>query len=464
MSKKRTLPVIIILLCAGVFFSLFIHDKYIKKEKEIIISVGDWPRESSSRRAFYEEYAAIMKKKHNVVVVADEWSYSIDSFLPKAASGQLPNIYNTWFTESKKIIASGYAADITGPLRGRGWDQDINPVILPLVKENGRFYGIPRDAYLMGLMCNLDLFRKAGLVDAAGIPEIPQTFAELTETARTIKEQTGCAGFLIATHGNTGGWHFMNIAWSFGAEFIKETTNGWKAVFNSPEAVAALQYIKDLQHKAGVLPDTILIDWVKSQELIGTGRCAMKFEAGLDYHGFDYVIDNYHIDKDDIAMGSIPAGPAGRVALLGGNIYMVAPNSTDDQINAVLEWLRLMGESPDTSREGLRNMEEVYKNDAVAGYVVGNSGVPVWVNPEYSAAGERVKSQYINVNLDYFQEFLDFDRVTMRLEEPVNCQELYQILDWVIQTVLTDPNADPQDLLDRASMEFQKNYLDKVNR
>src|SRR5690554_2462959 len=128
MSKKRTLPVIIILLCAGVFFSLFIHDKYIKKEKEIIISVGDWPRESSSRRAFYEEYAAIMKKKHNVVVVADEWSYSIDSFLPKAASGQLPNIYNTWFTESKKIIASGYAADITGPLRGRGWDQDINPV------------------------------------------------------------------------------------------------------------------------------------------------------------------------------------------------------------------------------------------------------------------------------------------------------------------------------------------------
>ncbi len=35
------------------------------------------------------------------------------------------------------------------------------------------------------------------------------------ETAKVIREKTGKAGYALPTINNQGGWHFMNIAWSW---------------------------------------------------------------------------------------------------------------------------------------------------------------------------------------------------------------------------------------------------------
>src|SRR5690606_7559400 len=112
-------------------------------------------------------------------------------------------------------------------LQERGWDRAINPMVATIIMRDGKYYGFPRDAYLMGLMCNLKLFRAAGLVDGNGLPLLPQTYPELVRMAQVIKERTGAAGFLIETNGNGGGWHFMNIAWSYGAEFERKVNGQW---------------------------------------------------------------------------------------------------------------------------------------------------------------------------------------------------------------------------------------------
>ena len=442
---------------------VLLFSSFYEKKPPVTISVGDWPRKNTARRIVYDHYAAQIRKKHNIVIEPDEWSYSINSFLPKAAVGKLPTIYNTWYTEVQKIINAGYAVDITEALQERGWDQKLSPLVAEIIRKDDRYYGFPRDAYLIGLMCNLKLFRAAGLVDTDGVPLFPQTYSELAQTARIIKEKTGAAGFLLETNGNGGGWHFMNLAWSYGAEFEREAEGKWQAVFNSPEAVAALQYIKDLRWQDQVLPDHTLIDWSKAQELIATDQCAMKFEGGFDHNGFDHVVDHYNMAKEDIAMGRIPAGPGGRVALLGGNIYMFAPNSTKAQIDAALEWLRLLGMSPDVSPEGLQYIEDSYRNDFNNGYVVGNVGVPVWTDPEFIAANGNIRAKYVNVEPRNFQDYIQAAAVTIRREEPLYCQELYGVLDGVIQTVITDPEAEPQRLLDEAARVFQRDYLDKLN-
>ena len=51
----------------------------------------------------------------------------------------------------------------------------------------------------------------------------------------------------------------------------------------------------------------------------------------------------------------------------------------------------------------------------------------------------------------------------LHAEPPVYCQEMYKILDSCVQAVLTDENADPQALLDKAAEDFQRDYLDKYN-
>ena len=103
--------------------------------------------------------------------------------------------------------------------------------------------------------------------------------------------------------------------------------------------------------------------------------------------------------------------------------------------------------SPDVSAEGLRYIEDSYRNDFNNGYVVGNVGVPVWTDPAFLAANEAIRTKYVNVNPEYFAGCINRPTVTIRLEEPFYCQELYAILDGVIQTVITDPQADPQLLL-----------------
>ena len=74
----------------------------------------------------------------------------------------------------------------------------MSPSVLSLMSdENGHVYGVPRDAYALGLMCNVELFEEAGLVDDNGIPKFPQTWDELAKDAKIIKDKTGAAGLCL---------------------------------------------------------------------------------------------------------------------------------------------------------------------------------------------------------------------------------------------------------------------------
>lgn len=51
----------------------------------------------------------------------------------------------------------------------------------------------------------------------------------------------------------------------------------------------------------------------------------------------------------------------------------------------------------------------------------------------------------------------------IKAEVPMNAQELYAVLDSVIQEVLTNEDADCQALLTEAAQNFQHDYLDNAN-
>ena len=398
-----------------------------------------------------------MLEKYNIEVVPDDYQYAVSSFLPKAAAGTLPILYNSWFTETQKIAENGYAADITSAMKKAGWDKALNPQVLPLISSKGKIYAIPNYGYVQGLECNVQLFKAAGLVDANGVPKAPKTYEELAQTAKIIKDKTGAAGFVLDTNNNTGGWHFMNIAWSFGTVFEKQVAGKWTATFNSPEGVAALSYVKDLKWKYKVLPDTTLLDWASGQQVLATNQGAMLFFAGNDHDGFNFQIDNYKINKDNIAIFSLPAGPKGRFSLIGGDTWMFAPNATKDQIDAGLKWCELLGSAPTFTDEIKENEITRYKTDVAGGHVVGSNSLQIWTSPARIKALNKIRSQYVNVNPAFFKDYNE-SKNTFRAEEPVACQELYKALDKVIQAVLTDANADPKALMDKAVANFKRMF------
>lgn len=427
----------------------------------VTISIGNWPTPEKPNYEYMESLKeAFMDKYPHITMTTDDYAYAVDTFLPKAASGQLPNIYRTWFTETEKIMGAGYAADITDSLEKHGLLEAINPDLLPLVEKDGRYFGIPVSGYSMSMMYNVAVFEEAGLLDENGVPLFPTTWDEVAETAVAIKEKTGKTGFFYPTTSNHGGWMFMNLAWSYGAAFETLVDGKWTATFDSEEAVAALQYLMDLRWKHDVLQSNILVDLSEFVLQYGTDQAAM----GLCHIPMTRsIVNNTGMSKDNFAVSTTPEGPAGQAALLGGDVYMFAPGTTEAQMDALMLWMDIRSESPKFSEEAEKGLRDRLTSYTEQGYPIGAKGLRIWVDEDRLAAEDAIYDEFVNVDMKLWSPYDDNASKNLRAEEPVNCQELYKILDSVIQEVLTNENADPQALLTKACEDFQRDYLDKAN-
>jgi len=135
-----------------IFFLLLLlifNGSEIFAQKKIVLKLGMWPEPTlKSDIEMFEKWKKEFEKKYpNVQVVPATYKYSPDTFVPLAESGNLPTIFETWFTEPQKLIAGGFVKDITNELKKKGWDSLMNPSVKQILSKNNRIYGVPRDAY-----------------------------------------------------------------------------------------------------------------------------------------------------------------------------------------------------------------------------------------------------------------------------------------------------------------------------
>ena len=430
-----------------------------------IISVGGWPtKEGKEKENIEAKKARFEEANKDFVIEPDSWIFDRKSFYAKAAAGQLPVLYDCGFTEVPQVIAAGYSADLTDELKKQGLYDKINKDVLELVSKDGKVYAFPYAAYIFGIAYNVDDFQAAGLMNADGTPQQPKTWDELAQFAVKLKQTTGRPGFVFPTANNNGGWQFTQIAWSYGANFMEKGSDGkWKAVFNSPEAAEALQWIKDLKWKYDVLPANTLIDHTELYKTFGTRGASMVIGAG-DTPG---KIVSYDMKPNSIGMMATPAGPKKWVTLMGGSVYALSNKASEKQIEGALKWLQ-MTYTPDATDEYKINTEQSFQERAEKGFLVGVKSMSQW-NTESSALKFRDEmiDKYANgdpAHVKLYNDFVqDLGGCELRPEEPVCAQELYGILDNCIQEVLTNKDADPKTLLEKANSDFQKNYLDNLD-
>ena len=430
-----------------------------------IISVGGWPtKEGKEKENIEAKKARFEEANKDFVIEPDSWIFDRKSFYAKAAAGKLPVLYDCGFTEVPQVIAAGYSADLTDELKKQGLYDKINKDVLELVSKDGKVYAFPYAAYIFGIAYNVDDFQAAGLMNADGTPQQPKTWDELAQFAVKLKQTTGRPGFVFPTANNNGGWQFTQIAWSYGANFMEKGSDGkWKAVFNSPEAAEALQWIKDLKWKYDVLPANTLIDHTELYKTFGTRGASMVIGAG-DTPG---KIVSYDMKPNSIGMMATPAGPKKWVTLMGGSVYALSNKASEKQIEGALKWLQ-MTYTPDATDEYKINTEQSFQERAEKGFLVGVKSMSQW-NTESSALKFRDEmiDKYANgdpAHVKLYNDFVqDLGGCELRPEEPVCAQELYGILDNCIQEVLTNKDADPKTLLEKANSDFQKNYLDNLD-
>lgn len=432
---------------------------------KVTISVGDWPtKEGTSLTRKEEQKKTYEEAYENVRIEPDTWSFDLRTFYPKAEAGLLPNVFRTHYTEAQKLIDGEYTYDITDILKEKGLYENLNPQLLEMISKDGRVMMMPTEAYSIGLLYNVDLFEKAGLMEEDGTPKQPKDWKEMAEFAVKIKEATGKAGFVLTTSNNTGGWLFTNIAWSFGVEFMKQDKDGkWKAAFNTKEAVEALQFIKDLRWKYDVLPKGVLVDQKEQIKLYATGEAGMALASGSSAAS----VAPYEMNINHYGIMAIPSGPARRVSLMGGTVNCISENSTAEQAEAGINWMMHTGTDYRVTDTLRKSREDSYKIKVENGEPIGVKSFSIWNDSaDVSALTDEMIEKYGNINQNHvrlYNEALVNGKVELQAEEPVCAQDLYSILDSVIQNVLNDKNADCKKLIEKANKDFQTNYLNNLN-
>ena len=461
---KRNVKIVSLILSLTLIIGVFAGCGKKSDDGKTHITVASWPIQETQEAKYemYEGYKAkFLEQNPDVVMETDEWQFDLKSYLVKAAGKDLPTVFSAVPTELATLANSGYIKDITPYLEKYGYLDKYNEDYSRLYTIDGKAYALvdPSSVYKMGMVYSNKLFKEAGLVDEKGLPIYPQTWDEVTETAIKIKEATGKPGYVLATNGRHGGWHFLNIAWGFGTTFMEQDANGkWKASFNSPECAAALQWVKDMKWKHDVLQDNLLTNLVEIRKLVGTDEGAMGISAS------DHMLaarKNYGTDPKGISMSRMPAGPAARASQLSGNIWCFNADATDEEIEAVFKWFDMIGMGTEVNEDTKAAWEADYKAKAVD-QIVGIPITSIWKDEELYNERSNIMMKYSNVNQENFVDYTSNEGIEYRFEPEKCVQELYDVLDAAIQKVLTDKNADVNAVLEEAAHNFQVNFLDKV--
>ena len=170
------------------------------------------------------------------------------------AGGVSPDVLLVNFRQSDTYIQEGFLYPLDKPedgyfsnMKQEEFDFIVHPKILPVMKrkkigeKTAHIWSIPR----RGLLSRVMLYRK-DLLNKAGIPypDNDWTWEDFFAYCKQLNDPgRGVYGVALGK-GQSESWFWVPFLWSAGGEVMEEdaATDTWRAVFDSPEAVTALDF------------------------------------------------------------------------------------------------------------------------------------------------------------------------------------------------------------------------------
>lgn len=142
---------------------------------------------------------------------------------------------------------------------------------------------------------------------------------------------------------------------------------------------------------------------------------------------------------------------------------MFAANATEEQLDAGFKLLEIIGMTPKATEQMIESIEYELEAQVSQNIPVGPRTINVWTDQNRIKVEQDLYDKYTNVDMRLFRDYYDGQESRVRKEYPMYCQEMYRTLDNCIRSVLTDKNSSPEQLLAKASQEFENFYLSGNN-
>lgn len=299
--------------------------------------------------ALYEEETGI-----KVNIVQEPWGTFGDRFFTEmAAEGDAWDMVvgdSQWLGQA---TTAGHYVDMTEFMNSTGLKDSVTPATLTYYGEyptgSGTYWAYPTEGDADGWAYRKDLFEnpdeQAAFKEKYGYDlAVPTTWAQLKDIAEFFtRPDTGLYGVAIYTQKDYDAMTmgFENVMFSFGADW-KDADNNVMGVINSPEAIAAAQYYKDL-YTCCQAPGLSNAFFAETNDAFISGQAAMA----MNYFAFLPALVNESTNPnfyDKAGFFANPAGPNGdRYAALGGQGISVISYISPERQQAALDFIEWFG-------------------------------------------------------------------------------------------------------------------------
>ncbi len=417
------------------------------KSGKVTITVEGWRPgdEQGTIDAVKKQATAFMKEHPGIVVKPVEWEWNAETFATQLAGNQLPTSFRVPFTDTKGLAERKQIADVTKYVDALPYAQDFNPSVLAAAQgTDGKTYGLPTDVYGVGLHYNRELFEKAGLDP----DDPPTTWDEVRADAKAIADKTGKAGYVQMSTNNTGGWMLTTLTYALGGRI--ESEDGSEASIDNNATRQGLQLLHDMRWEDDSMGKNTSFEWGTVNEAFAAGKVGM-YMSGSDV--YNALVTTNQVDPASYGLAALPLADSSDAGILGGgSVAAVSAKASPAEQEAAVKWNDFYRERKNYDPEAAVADAEVLKANKQP---IGTPTLPVFDQATWQKVQDALKP-YVNVPQDQMTSFSQgvFDQQLVP-EPAAHTQEVYGILDAVVQKVLTDQDADIDALLSAANEKAQ---------
>ena len=406
--------------------------------------------EKEARDNFDARVEAFEKDNPGITVEAQEYTWTAPTFTTDLAGGTLPDVFPIPFTDGRGLIANAQIADISELVAELPYADRFNPNIAQAGQaEDGSQWAVPIAAYGQGLHYNRALFEAAGLDPDAP----PTTWDEVREAAKQIADATGQAGYATMTSGNTGGWILTTLVNAFGGR--TENGDATAPTLDSDPAVAeALQYLQELRWTDNSMGSNFLYDWGTINQDFASGRIGMYVSGGGNYGN---LLTQNALNPDDYGLTVLPLQGEDPGLLGGGTLAAVNPKASEAVQEAAVKWIDFYYLAKLADEDTVAETAELADS---LDQPVGAPELPVFDQEQYDQYQAWI-APFVNVPVEQMAPYTNaiFDQPLIA-EPRVATQDVYALLDTVVQAVLTDESADIPALLADVQAQAEALYAE----
>jgi multiple sugar transport system substrate-binding protein len=454
---KRTL-VVLAVACAA--FGAFAAPKQVPLKVAI---PRDTPENKARIQADLEKIKRFEAANPDIKVTPVNFNYdNTGDFSILQAAGQAPDALTVWATEAQLFVSKKWGTPLDSYIKG--WEKKdwYNPDSYIPFTVAGKIYGLPDFNYVKHVMYNKKMFAAAGVP----FPKNDWTWADFVNAAvKCTDKAKGVAGFAPMGRGAESGWGFTDFIYQAGGEVESVNKEGKaKAVFDSPEAIAAAQLFHDLKWKYDAIPANWSNGWGDVFNVFGSLQAAMVLDADW---GRATPINNMKMDPKDIGIVPMPKGPGpkGRQAgVMGGTYWVINAGSAKTKAVQDAAWKWIIFEK--WGQEGLDMVKnQIEEARAQKQYRAQFQYSPLLPNAPYVKQERALLLANPDAAVAWGDDaFLAALPKTAHSEPPVAAQDVYgKYLANVVGTLFSEKDADPAKVMKDTNAAFQKEVLDPIN-